>query len=257
LGNYTLLIIDLDGTLIGKDETISARVSAALGKLPPDLIITIATGRPPGEVISFARHLGLSSLQICDGGATILDPVSGRPIWRSDPLAPEHTRRIMARLYHLNLAFVSTHQGGVVTDQSDQSKFAGLDLYRISAMELEEPVADELVAHFSEPYLAEPGLETTKMFLPTSGLWGVNFSPYGVNKGRAATKLSSILGVDPTRKIAVGDSYNDVSLFKVCEIRIAMGNAPRELQVMANYVAPPVEEDGLAVAIEEYLIPIL
>ena len=185
---------------------------------------TIASGRPPGEVISFARQLGLSSLQISDGGATILDPVSGRPVWRSAPLAPEHTRSILARLRHRNLAFIATHPGGIVTDQTE---FAGLDLYRISAMDLEEPVADELVSYFSEPYRSNPYVETAKMFLPTSGLWGVNFSPCGVNKGWAAIKLSTILGVESAQMIAVGDSYNDISLFEVCELRIAMGDAPR------------------------------
>jgi hypothetical protein len=249
LSNFNLLIIDLDGTLIGKDETISARVSAALAQLPRELVLSLATGRPPVDVISFARQLGWSSPQICDGGATILDPVSGQPLWRSAPLAREHTRRILARLDHLDLAFIATHPGGVVTDRT---RCRSLDLSRISAMDLEDRVADELAA-----YCADPDLEIAKMFLPTSGLWGVNFAPSGVNKGTAATRLANILGTGPAQMIAAGDSYNDLSLFEVCGLRIAMGNSPRELQAMANFVAPPIEEDGLAVAIEEYLTPLL
>ena len=54
---------------------------------------------------------------------------------------------------------------------------------------------------------------------------------------------------------AVGDSYNDLPLLNVCGLRIAMGDAPEELKAIAHYVAPSAEEDGLAVAIEEYLLP--
>jgi hydroxymethylpyrimidine pyrophosphatase-like HAD family hydrolase len=55
--------------------------------------------------------------------------------------------------------------------------------------------------------------------------------------------------------IAAGDSFNDLTLLEVCGLRIVMGNAPEELRCIANYVAPPVEKDGLAVAIEEFLLP--
>jgi hydroxymethylpyrimidine pyrophosphatase-like HAD family hydrolase len=127
-----------------------------------------------------------------------------------------------------------------------------MDLSRISAMDLKEHVADELVEYYSEP-----GLEVAKMYLPVSGLWGVNFSRSGVNKGTAATQLANMLGIDPPQMIAAGDSYNDLALFEVCGLRIAMGGSPQELKSLASYVAPPVEEDGLAVAIEEFLLPML
>jgi hydroxymethylpyrimidine pyrophosphatase-like HAD family hydrolase len=55
--------------------------------------------------------------------------------------------------------------------------------------------------------------------------------------------------------IAAGDSYNDLPLLEVCGLRIVMGDAPDELKAIADYVAPSIDEDGLAVAIEEFVLP--
>ena len=40
----------------------------------------------------------------------------------------------------------------------------------------------------------------------------------------------------------------------MCGLRIAMGDAPNELKAIADYVTPPVAEDNLAVAIEEFVV---
>ena len=56
---------------------------------------------------------------------------------------------------------------------------------------------------------------------------------------------------------AAGDSYNDIPMLRVCGVGIAMGDAPQELKDIADYVAPPASEDGLAVALEEFLLPSL
>lgn len=246
-GVYVSMVVDLDGTLIGKGQTVSARVLDAFVKLPDDLLVSIASGRPPDEVIAFAHQLGLGSPQICDGGATIWDPQSERPIWRSTALPPTHTQEIFATLDNLNLAFVATHPGGSITSIAQVTDW---NLTRITAMELEERLADELVTQFSNP-----DLDVVKMFLPASGLWGVNFACAGVNKGVAAIKLAQMMGIELSRMIAVGDSYNDLPLLEVCGLRIAMGNAPEELKVVADFVAPSVDEDGLATAIEEFVLP--
>ena len=74
-------------------------------------------------------------------------------------------------------------------------------------------------------------------------------------KPRGHGSWLSIAGADQSQITAAGDSYNDVPLLKAAGLRIAMGDAPDELLALADYIAPPVEEDGLAVAIEEFVLP--
>ena len=79
--------------------------------------------------------------------------------------------------------------------------------------------------------------------------------------GAAATKATAVVryadlnGISPSEVIAAGDSFNDLPLLQACGLKIAMGNAAPELKAIADYVAPTAEEDGLAVAIEEFILP--
>ena len=247
MSDYRAFLIDLDGTLIGRDERISTRVSAAVGRLPDSVSVSIATGRESVDAIRFARELGLSAPQVSDNGAVILDPTDGSEIW-SAPLGPRVAQGIVTELCGLGLAFIATHAGGTLRRIDEVTNW---NLTRVSALDVEEDYADELVGRFE----SDAELHVVKVSLPYNGMWAVDFTRAGINKGAAAGVLARRFGIDAAKMIAAGDSYNDLPLLEVCGLRIAMGNAPDELKAIADYVAPPVDEDGLAVAIEEFVLP--
>ena len=236
-------VIDLDGTLIGKNEEISARVYRAVTRLSQLVPVSIATGREAVHTIKFARQLGLTTPQICDGGAAILDPASGQPLW-TRPLHPAQAREIIRALQRDRAEFIATYPGGSVTDYTNIIHW---NMVRISALDLDEEGADKLVRRFS----VNPGLNVVKVFLPYNGFWAVDYTRCQVDKAAAALHLAGMYQVDAGDIMAAGDSYNDIPLLQMCGLGVAMGNAPDELKAIADYVAPPVEEDGLAVAIEE------
>jgi len=91
--------------------------------------------------------------------------------------------------------------------------------------------------------------------LPYNGLWAVDFTLAGVDKATGVSRVGNTLGVDPANIVAAGDSYNDLPMLQACGLGIAMGNAPEEVKAIADFVAPTVEEDGLAVAINDYVLP--
>ena len=245
--DYAALLIDLDGTLIGRDERISPRVSEAVREVAGRVHVSIASGREPSDVLRYAGELGLTAPQVSDNGAVVLDPASGAALW-SSPLDAAHARRVVTTLHDLGIAFIATHPGRTITDPSAITDW---DLARVSGLDMEERSADELVAHFAP----DPGLHVVKVSLPYNGLWAVDFTRAGVDKGEAARQLGRVLGTDTCAMIGVGDSYNDVPLLRACRLRIAMGGAPDELTALADYVAPAVDDDGLAVAIEQFIAP--
>lgn len=240
-------VVDLDGTLIGPNENISARVARAVSQLCLQLPLCIATGREPTDTLRYARQLGLTTPQICDGGATILDPASGKALWTS-PLNPGIAQEIITILHDAGTAFIATHPGGSITSVSQLPHW---NLTRVSALDLQEQEADTLVDRFS----LNRDLHVVKVALPYNNLWAADFTHSGVDKAAATLELSQMIGVDPESMVAAGDSYNDVPLLRLCGLSIAMGNAPDDLKAMADYVAPSVEQDGLAVAIEQFIIP--
>ena len=54
--------------------------------------------------------------------------------------------------------------------------------------------------------------------------------------------------------MGVGDGPNDEPLFRSVGVSVAMGNATEALKQIATWVTAPVEQDGLAVAIDRYIL---
>ncbi|KGF71420.1 hypothetical protein DO97_20555, partial [Neosynechococcus sphagnicola sy1] len=76
-----------------------------------------------------------------------------------------------------------------------------------------------------------------------------------VNKGTAVRYLAEeLLGIQPQHVMAVGDNWNDLEMLTYAGMGIAMGSAPLSVQSVAQWVAPTVEEDGVAAAIKTFLL---
>ena len=239
--------LDLDGTVIGPDENISPAVHEAIVRLAERIHVFIATGREPADVLRYANELGLTTPQLCDGGANILDPVQGVSTWTA-PLGPVNAEAVVTRLREMGSAFVATHASGTASTFDDVPDW---DLIRVSALDLDEDTADALATEFRR----NKNMYVIKAVLPYNGLWAVDFTLAGVDKASGIARVGQTLGVNPTNMVAVGDSYNDLPMLKACRFSVAMGNAPPEVKDAAEFVAPSVAEDGLAVAINEYVLP--
>ena len=239
--------LDLDGTVIGPDENISPAVHEAIVRLAERIHVFIATGREPADVLRYANELGLTTPQLCDGGANILDPVQGVSTWAA-PLGPVNAEAVVTRLREMGSAFVATHASGTASTFDDVPDW---DLIRVSALDLDEDTADALATEFRR----NKNMYVIKAVLPYNGLWAVDFTLAGVDKASGIARVGQTLGVNPTNIVAVGDSYNDLPMLEACGFSVAMGNAPPEVKDAAEFVAPSVAEDGLSVAIKEYVLP--
>lgn len=93
---------------------------------------------------------------------------------------------------------------------------------------------------------------------PVSFAWS---SPHSVEITHSqATKANGmlaacrILGVDPARTMAIGDSGNDLPMLRAAALGVAMGSAPQEVKDAADAVTASNMEDGAAMAIERYIL---
>jgi hydroxymethylpyrimidine pyrophosphatase-like HAD family hydrolase len=89
---------------------------------------------------------------------------------------------------------------------------------------------------------------------PTNNIHFGNAISRFVSKGSALRDVLDYQGISAKQVIAIGDSFNDLPVFEVVGTKIAMGNAPGSLKQLADWVAPTVEEDGLAVVIEKFIL---
>src|SRR5690606_27780229 len=113
----------------------------------------------------------------------------------------------------------------------EDERTAGIDL------------VDELTQRFS------PGLTITRTHPRL-----VEGTAHGVDQGLGVVHLCELMGVDPARILAIGDSDNDIPMLQVAGTAVAMGNASPGVLAVADYVAPPVDEDGAAVILEQLIL---
>jgi len=73
-------------------------------------------------------------------------------------------------------------------------------------------------------------------------------------KGDAVSALADYLSFRNEHVACVGDGRNDLSMFRVCGMKFAMGNAAQELKDEADYILPSNNHSGIALAIEKYLL---
>ncbi len=78
-----------------------------------------------------------------------------------------------------------------------------------------------------------------------------------VSKGNALTTIARILGIAPEEVVAIGDNHNDIGMLQFAGLGIAMGNAHEEVKAAANYVTTRNSEEGVALALEEKVLPAL
>ena len=66
--------------------------------------------------------------------------------------------------------------------------------------------------------------------------------------------VANLLKIKTTEIIGVGDGYNDFPMLLACGLKVAMDNANDDLKAIADYIAPSVDDDGVADVIEKYIL---
>ena len=84
--------------------------------------------------------------------------------------------------------------------------------------------------------------------------WLVEATAPGVDKGSGLRRLCQMLGVAPERVMAVGDSENDIPMLQAAGFAVAMGNATPALKAVADWIAPTLDEEGAAVALQRWVL---
>lgn len=245
---YKALILDLDGTTIVNysHDPPTKRVSEAIKKAHKRIHISIATGRPLYEVQHLIDHLELSGPCILNNGSQIYDPVKKTIIHEvifHRELIP--AIYIFCKKKQLEVRVFTGTQDIVYTGGSLPVKVLSLYIPWGSIK-----IMDELVAYCSKL----PHVATHRMITPKEGFHSVEITHTDASKLHGIVEVMRHLNIQKEEIIGVGDSYNDYPLLMACGLKIAMGNAVPELKAIADFIAPPVDDDGVATVIEKFVL---
>ena len=263
-----LVVFDVDGTLITYDGVCSDRTRAVIADLrSAGVAVSIATGRPLASLEETMSMVGPVDFAVCGNGGVVVDAVTGHTI-RLSTIAGSTTERIV-RSMRTRLPGV-----GTAIDVGDRTiEEPGFER-RVPARADVVAVDDALAAagvpcpdiarlvFFHDDFDHDlPGLarvlasdldDTTETFhgviLPI-----VEVVPAGDNKAVGLDALTAHLGFAAADTIAFGDGANDLEMLAWAGTGVAMANSADVTLAQADVVTSSVEDDGVAVFLEQLL----
>lgn len=258
--------LDVDGTIILQDETMSPGVPEAIARVrDAGHFVTIATGRSWMATQQYVEQLGLiADYVICSNGAVTMRRVGdGWERWNVETFDPTPVLKLLRdRLPDANYMVELASGKRLFTEQLDdwtldggrQVGFDELAALPVSRIVVVSPGHDEDDFH---RLVADAGLNEVSYAIGWTA-W-LDIAPQGVDKGTALEQVRAELGFDKERILVAGDGRNDIGMFGWARSlggrAVAMGQAPAEVKDSASEVTADVMDGGLAKALDTLPAP--
>lgn len=273
MGDIQLLVLDLDGTIVGaSNEILPETLEAIRAAQAQGIAVAIATGRMYQSALRFHRAIASPLPLITYQGAYIKDPATDQlhqHLAVSRVLAealldffeePAVRERVSVHFYIDDQLYVReiTPETERYVGRSTVHPIAVGDLRslllhqeptKVLAQSEDIELIDELWQSLKQRYFP------ADLYLTKSVATFLEATHPQVNKGAAVKYLAEeILGLQAENVMAIGDNLNDLEMLEYAGLGVAMGDAPVAVQKVAQWVAPDVEAGGAAAAIRRFLL---
>lgn len=266
-----LIALDLDGTLNNSKGRITPKTKQALIQAQEKgAKIVLASGRPLPGLYQNARELEFDRFDgylLCFNGARICT-------WKEKQIIYDQTMSPgMAQLVYdynrrndYNMVIMSYEGEDVLAEDANAYRVqeeAALNHMNVRVVPsvrntLRHPV-NKLLFAAAPDYLADIEMEFKRPFVGQLSIY--RSAPFylevmatGIDKARSMERLAKHMRIDRNQIIAFGDGYNDLTMIEYAGVGIAMGNAVDELKKKADGITASNDEDGIALALEEYFL---
>jgi Cof subfamily protein (haloacid dehalogenase superfamily) len=257
-----MVAVDLDGTLLRSDGSISQRCAQTIQKAREKGVkVVIASARPPRGAKDIYDQLELDTLQINHNGALIFDAKHQKSVYHATIEGPVALQTIQLALQiepkvTVGVELIDQLAGYKNKNPNPSSKNAQLpdNMLRM----LSRPVTKVMLIGDSGRLGDLQGKLESKL----QGQVGFAFSHmrllqvvrHGVDKARALAALAKHYGIPQQRVMAIGDAPNDVGMLRWAGMGVAMGNAWESVHRAAKFTVPSNDDDGVAHAIEKFVL---
>jgi len=262
-----LIALDLDDTLLDHAKKISPRARAAIrSAVQQGVAVTLATGRMYCSALPYALDLDLDIPLITYDGALIKCCQSGETLAHR-PLEVQTAAQVLA-LFKERGWYIQAYVDDVlyVKERDEKARF-----YEGASAVAAVPIGERLYSLEGAPTklfsIAEPqelleicatvkAMFADRLHVVLSSSNYLEMINPAVNKGAALAFLAERLGVKQSEVMAVGDSQNDLEMIEYAGWGVAMANAREEVKSAANAVTNFNNADGVAEAIEKYVLQV-
>lgn len=272
MSEYKAIALDMDGTLLTRDHQISSATRAALAQARAQGIkVLLVTGRHYMTARPFHHELALDTPLICSNGAYLYDPVQNR-ILRGDPLAVAPLTELLAAveaqqmgaLFHLSegIGYIGCeeHVTRIRHWSANQPAHLKIAIYPVEELTgwLDNPVW-KLELFNQDPARLHAFMGEVVEQMPFTRDWAAPYAVElvqpGCSKGNRLAQWAASEGIAMEQVVAFGDNNNDISMFEQVGLAVAMGNAAPQIQSHADKVTADHNEDGIALALQRWVLP--
>lgn len=267
-----LLVLDIDGTIAGESNEISQTVKQAIQAAQQQGVqVAIATGRMYRSALRFHQEIGSTLPLLAYQGAWIQDPTT-QQLHRHWPVSKQiavqlldyfeqpQLRSLLSVHFYINDQLYVRELTPETKIYSQRSGIEAIPVGDLRQALTDEPtkvlalsddilIIDQLLGSLRRQYTP------AELYLTKSVATFFEATNPLVNKGTGVRYLAEeLLGLQAANVMSVGDNFNDLEMLEYAGIGVAMGNAPTDVKAVAQWIAPSVEQDGAAAAIEEFVL---
>ena len=264
---YKLIALDMDGTLLREDKTISDRTKKVIAKaVQKGVKVVLASGRPIEGLQRYLEELKLKSKEdyVMSFNGSVIQNACTKEIISKNILKGSHLKELYAlsKVIGVNIHAFS-NQGCITPRMNEYSQLEG----SINGIEVNEVNFDMISEEediikimFIDP---EEVLEKAIKEIPQaifekytvvrSAPFFLEFLNKASSKGTGVKALAEHLGIKQEEVICIGDAGNDLDMIQFAGLGVAMGNAFEEVKEAADYITHDNEEDGVAHVIEKFI----
>jgi Cof subfamily protein (haloacid dehalogenase superfamily) len=263
----SLVLADVDGTLVTAEKVLTPRAAAAVKALrTAGIAFAITSGRPPRGMSMLIDPLALQTPLAGFNGGIFVNP--DMTILEQHVLAPDAAKLAMdvilrnkmdVWIYSGNDWFIRNRDAPHVAREQWTVKFAPTVVENFDG--LLGNVAK--IVGISDDYDLVARCEKDAQDALGAKASAARSQPYyldvthpDANKGTVVTTLSKRLSIPASEIATIGDMPNDLLMFRKSGLSIAMGNASPQVQQQANRVTDSYEDEGFAKAMERFILPL-
>lgn len=244
MSDYKLLALDMDGTLLNESQEVSEEnrkwIRAAQDA---GIIVSLSTGRGYDSALPYAEDLGLNSPMVL---------VNGSEVWASPGTLQKRERMELDDI--IQLRDIAIEHGswywaysttGVYNRENWTESYHKEHWLKFGFYEDKDDVRNSIMSKLIPfSYLA----------ITNSDPRNIEINPAGVSKLSGLLEVCSLLGIQMSQVVAMGDSMNDIAMIQGAGLGVAMGNAQDAVKEAADVTTGTNVENGVAQIIRQYLL---
>ncbi len=272
---YKMICIDIDGTLIKPDHTLSSETVKAIRRArDKGVMVVLSTGRMYRSARLYADELELDFPIISANGSYVKDKATNEVIYEQN-LSKDDLNFITGVLdkygvkinfYNNDTMYISEHRDYVTRYEALSKTLPPEKRIEIKYITKDYPM-NEFIEEFGGyiqkgivfPHqgiissIRNEVAENKLLKVVSSDVDNIEFTSHLADKGLGVLALAKAKNIKPSEIICVGDSENDLSMLKIAGLPVAMGNAIPLLKEVASYVTDTNVNDGVAKMINKFI----